>query len=338
MFLNTDYVDPQTLTGYARAALMDLDKNKFTLSRWLPNIPVNDLEYRFMQGGEGLIEAATYRNYDTEAPIGKRPGLTRKSGELPPISRKIPVTEYQRLKQRGLPAEVTTNLLTDTVRMVKSIAARMELARGDALVNASVTIAENGVAASLDYGRQGGHSVTAGASWALAGTDVIADLMTWTQLYSDDNSQDPGVLLTSKKVVGYLLRNTGFRNLLAGGLVNTPSIITLDALQSILSAYGLPRIETYDVSVSVAGSATRVIPDDKVLLLPPADSILGGTLYGVTAEAIDADFDISASEAPGIVAGSWSTKDPITLWTKADAIAMPVLANPDFAFVADVIP
>ncbi len=338
MFLNTDYVDPQTLTGYARAALMDLDKNQFTLSRFLPNKPVNDLEYRFMQGGEGLVEAATYRNYDTEAPIAKRPGLSRKSGELPPISRKIPVTEYLRLKQRNLPAEVTTNLLSDTVRMVKSIAARMELARGDALVNGSVTISENGVAASLDYGRQSGHSVTAGASWATASTDVLTDLTTWKQLYLDNNGVAPGVILTSTKVIGHLQRNTGFRNMLSGGTVGTPTVLTVAAIGEILNAYGLPAIVPYDVSVSVAGVATRVIPDDKVLLLPAGDSLLGATLYGVTAEAIDSDYSISATDAPGIVAGSWSTKDPINLWTKASAIAMPVLANPDFAFVADVIP
>jgi hypothetical protein len=338
MLLNTDYMDPQTLTGYARAVLMDLDVNRFTLSRWLPNRPVNDLEYRFFRGGEGLVEAATFRAYDTEAPIAKRPGLSRMSGELPPISRKIPVTEYLRLKSRNLPTEVTSNLLSDTERLIRGIAARMELARGDALVNGSVTIAENGVAASLAFGRQGGHSVTAGASWLTSSTDVIADLMAWTELYRDNNSVEPGVLLTSSKVVNALLKNAGFRSMLAGGLVATPSVITRDSLQQILSAYGLPRIETYDVSVSVGDVATKVIPDDKLLILPSGESVLGATLYGTTAEALSNDFQISASEAPGIVAGSWETKDPINLWTKADAIAMPVLANPDFAFVADVVP
>ncbi len=338
MFLNTDYVDPQTLTGYARAALADFDANQFKLSRWLPNRPVNDLEYRFVKGGEGLIEAATFRAWDTESPIGKRPGLTRVSGELAPISKKIPLAEYARLKQRNLPAEVTSNLYSDTVRLVKSVAARMELARGAALVGGAVTISENGLQASADFGRSGSHSVTAGTTWATASTDILGDLQTWTQLYLDDNGVLPGVILTSRKVLTYLQKNTGFQKIIYGGNSNAPAYLTVDAVQSTLDAYGLPRIETYDVSVNVGGVATKVIADDKVLLLPAADSILGATLYGVTAEAISNDYQITGGDEAGIVAGTWESKDPINLWTKANAVAFPVLANPDFSFVADVIP
>jgi hypothetical protein len=41
-------------------------------------------------------------------------------------------------------------------------------------------------------------------------------------------------------------------------------------------------------------------------------------------------------EEPGIVAGSYEDEDPIALWTKASAIGLPILANPDLSMVADV--
>src|SRR5688500_3455085 len=102
MLLSNEYIDPAELTGYVRAALADLEQNRFTLSRHLPTVAVDDLEYRFTRGGQGLTEAATIRAYDAESPIGARPGTSRVSGELPPISRKIRLGEYDRLRSRKL--------------------------------------------------------------------------------------------------------------------------------------------------------------------------------------------------------------------------------------------
>src|SRR5829696_6172389 len=101
MLLIRDYFQPAELTGYARAALADIPANQPTLARWLPYRMIDDLVYRFTRGGEGLTEAATYRSWDTESPIGNRAGMTRVQGELPPISRKLRQDEYTRLRLRS---------------------------------------------------------------------------------------------------------------------------------------------------------------------------------------------------------------------------------------------
>lgn len=337
MFLNTDYIDPAELTGYARAAAADLDINQFTLSRWLPNRLVDDLEYRFARGGDGLADAATFRAYDAESPIGSRPGISRVTGELPPISRKIRLGEYERLRQRKLADAVGNAIMSDAERMVQSVAARLELARGQALVTGKVTISENGVIAEADFGRAAGHTVTAAASWATTTTDIIGDLNTWRDVYVASTGQEPGSFVTSRKVMGYMLRNDAFRQLDAT-IVGTPSIVTPESVNNILSAHNLPPVITYDAQVRVSGSATRVIADDKFLMLPAVGSgEMGATLYGTTAESMEPEFGLAGSEA-GIVAGAYSTKDPVAIWTKAAAIAMPILANPDLSFAADVIP
>lgn len=337
MYVYTDYVSPDELTGFARAAAQDLEVNQFTLSRWLPASEVDDLQYRFTRGGEGLADAATYRAYDAESPIGSRPGVTRVTGELPPVSRKIRLGEYERLRQRRLNEAIGDAIMSDAERMTRAVMARVELARGQALVTGAVSISENGIVASADFGRSPGHTVTAAASWATATTDIIGDLSTWRDTYVATTGEEPGAILTSRQVVGYMLRNEAFRQLSAS-VAGTPSIVTQVALNATLDAYGLPQITVYDAQVRVDGTATRVVPADRLLFLPAAETgALGGTLYGTTAESMEPEYGLAGAE-PGIVAGAYATKDPVAVWTKAAAIALPVLANPDLSFCADVIP
>jgi hypothetical protein len=344
MLLNTEYVLPTELTGYARAALADFPVNQFALAQWLPNRTIDDLLYRFTRGGEGLTEAATFRAYDTESPIGKRPGVTRITGELPPISRKIRLGEYDRLRQRQATPAIRNAILDDTTRMVRAIAARLEMARGEALYTGKITLNENGVIATVDFGRKAGHTVTAATLWSdLTNSKPITDLMSWRDTYVATNGQDPGAILTSRRVASLLLQNAQIKNVAYPS--NSPaSLVTQSTVTAVLEAFGLPPIHIYDAQVSVSGTGTRVIPDDRVMLLPaptgssdPGGTDLGATLLGVTAESMEPDFGLdNESDQPGIVAGAYSTKDPVAVWTKAACIGLPVLANPDLTFCADV--
>lgn len=344
MLLNTDYVDPAELTGYTREALANLPRNQFLLAQWLPNRTVDDLDYRFLRGGEGLVEAANYRAYDTEAQIAARPGVTRVHGELPPISRKIRLGEYARLKQRKLDQKLGDQIFTDAERMMRAIAARYELARGSALVSGQLVLNENGVQATIDFGRDAGNTVTAGTVWSDPAATILSDLLTWRAAYiAINDGREPEALLTSEQVIAAMLRNTEFRALLAT-TAGTPSIVSRSAVDEVLRAHGLPPIQEYNASVRVNGAVTRVVPSDRVLMLPAAGdpndeqgTELGASLWGTTAEALSADYQIDEEEAPGIVAGAYETKDPVAMWTKASAIGVPILANPNLSFCADVL-
>jgi hypothetical protein len=338
MLINTDYITPVELTGFVRAAFADLQVNQFTLSQYLPNQLVDDLDFRLARGGAGLVEAGEFRTYDAESPIGSRPGIARISGELPPLSRKIRQGEYDRLRQRKLDGAIRQAILDDALAMTRALSARMELARGDALVNGSVTINENGLANFVvDFGRKASHSVTAGTLWSnVASATPVTDMMSWRDTFVATNGSEPGVAVTSRRVVAYLMQNAQFRNLVFPG-ANQPSLVTQDMLQQALAAFGLPPIRVYDAQVSVNKTPQRVIPDDRFLYLPSteADTQLGRTMWGTTAESLEAEFGLAGNE-PGMVAGAYTEKDPVALWTKAAAIGLPVLANPDLSFVADV--
>lgn len=338
MQLIDEFATPAELTGYARAALADRPENDFGLDRWLPNRTINDLSYRFTRGGGGLTEAATFRAYDASSDVGVRPGGARVSGELPPISRKIPVGEYERIRRRNIDtqnAEIRDAMLDDGVRLARQIEARMELARGEAIFNASVVLNENGVQASVDFGRAAGHTVTAGTVWSNVSADVIGDFQTWLEAYNDANGGDPDSVLISRAIWTALKRNTQLRGLSTTG-ATAPTVLTDSLLAAILADHGIPPLVRYDAKVNVGGVSTRITPNDKLAFLPAQGDALGQTLWGVPVEADDARYGLAGDEA-GIAVGAYKTEDPQTVWTRATAIALPVVAAPDLSFVADVL-
>lgn len=345
MLITTDYITPTELTGYARQALADLEVNQFTLSQFLPSEQVDDIDYRVTNAGLSFIDAASYRAYDAESAIARRPGFARISGELPPVSRKVRLGEYDRLRLRAASnqAPIVDAIYDDTDAMVRSVAARIELARGSALATGTVVLSEDGVTATVNFGRAGAHTgVAPGTAWTTtASSTPIADLIAWFTTYKTNNGGIvPGAILTSQKVLSLMLRSAEVRAFAAAN-GTTPSIVSPLVLNTILAAYSLPPIVVNDAQVNVIAdngsvTATRIIPENNLLLLPaPGRSVLGGTFWGTTSESLEADYGLSGDE-PGIVAGSYSTKDPVALWTKAAGIAMPVLANPNLSFQAVV--
>jgi hypothetical protein len=118
----------------------------------------------------------------------------------------------------------------------------------------------------------------------------------------------------------------------------TPVRINNETVDAIFAANGLPPVVLYDTLVRVEGVATRVIPANKILMLPPAGEPLGATFYGVTAEALKMAGKgfIVAQDMPGVVAVVTETESPIQTYTLGTAVAMPVLPNPELVLCATV--
>ncbi|MFG2292063.1 major capsid protein [Streptomyces sp. NPDC048603] len=340
MQLITNYATPAELTGYAREALRDREENTFSLNRWLPNDTINDLTYRFNRGGGGLVEAAVFRAFDAESDIGSRAGASRVTGELPPLSRKMPVGEYEQIRMRNVDtqgSEIRDAMEADAVKLVSAIAARIELARGQALFTGAVTIAENGVQASVDFGRAAGHTVTAGTVWSSTETALAYDdLQSWLDTYNTTNGTLPAYTLMSRKIYNFLRRNKQIRELAFSGASSAPTVLTRDALNAALGDFDIPPVVIYDAKVSVGGAATRVTPEDKICFLPDQGDAAGKTMWGVPVEANDPRYGLQG-DAAGVAVGAYKSEDPQTVWTRATAIALPVLAAPDLTFVADVL-
>jgi hypothetical protein len=342
MALWTDIIDPATLTGYARASLADYEASKGTLARWLPNRTIADIVARFVAGQSGLVDVADFRAYDTEITIGKGPDGKRITIELPAVGRDIPISEYNQLRALGAnPSDeaILASIQRTTDVVVRSVADAVERMRGVVLQTGKATLAGF---MDDDFGRAAGHTVNAPALWSVANTDALGQMTSWSDTYTDANGVPPGALLMSTRVLRAMATLDQFKTQLLNG-ASRPA--TVEDVKDTVSAAGLPPIYTYDRRVSIAGVATKVLSDDRVLLLPePVDTDdwagteLGATFWGRTLSSVEADWGIEDAEQPGLVAGVYrNQKPPMIAEVISDGIALPVLANANLSFVADVL-
>jgi hypothetical protein len=339
-----DLVEPAVLTNYVREFDNEVLRNQFGLEQWLPNISNPELEYRVTKNSFRDVDVAEYRSFDTQPTMTGRQGFERIRGELVPLGRQIPLTEEDHHRLRALGSaggnsSLVNDIFADAERMVRAVQARVELARGQVLTTGSFTLAENGLAMSADFGVFTGHAPVAGTAWSNTAAPILSNLLAWTELYVDDTGVEPGVILMSRKALGYCFLNTEMRQA-AGFGGTTPTRLNVEMVDAIFAANGLPPVVLYDTRVRVNGVATRVIPEDKVLLLPPPGESLGATHYGITAEAmfLAEEGMIEMADAPGVVAVNYKNDAPVQTFTAAHAIAVPVMPNTSLVICADVIP
>lgn len=343
MALILDLVDPQELQGYVRGVQIEEERNRFQLQNYLPNENIDEIEWRITTADLVQPDAAMIRAWDTESPIGSRQGARRLMGELPPISKKMRLGEEERLRKRALERgsnqEIVNAIYNDAATLTRSVLARIEMARGEVLETGKVIFNENGVQQTVDFGRTAGHTVTAGTKWDVVATATpIADMRSWVQTYIDKNGVAPALALTSSSVIGYLMQSAEIRAL-ATTIAGVPGLVTLGTVQQVFAAFGLPPLVPYDTAVRVAGVSTRVTNVKKLTFLPPADEPLGKTFFGTTAEALELQEAnaIASDQAPGMVSTVHKMDDPVSIWTKVAAIALPTLPNPDLTFTATVL-
>ena len=145
------------------------------------------------------------------------------------------------------------------------------------------------------------------------------------------------------------MQNTAIQKAVNG--VNMQGVLVTNAqLRAWLDdEYGISTVITDDLSYSTPYTLDsdgrtevhqhRYYPKSKVTFFGTANGMrLGAGLWGVPPEV-----DLAAYYEGGVqnrdvytYISQWSEKDPAVLWTKASALFMPVLFNPDSLYVATV--
>lgn len=339
MRIVTDVVDLAEMTQVVRA----LEFPEFSLRQFLPDVTREDIRFRITRTRRETRRVAPYRAFDAESPIGARPGVETRSGALPPISEKLPLTEGEQLEldalYRNMDRALVNQLFDDAATEARAVAGRLELARGEVLSTGSITIAENGLDLdAVDFGVPASHIAASAAAHDDPATDVLGDLFDWRQEYIDTNGFAPGRILTTSAVRIGWGRNEGFRQL-AGSILGTPSRVSTPQVNAVFEEYDLPPITTYDrKAVGTDGVERRIIPEGTVIFLPPEGERLGNTQLGVTAEArrLAQARAIANEDLSGMTAVTMVSDDPVTMWTKVSALGLPIIDNPDALFIADV--
>lgn len=344
MGYNTTYRTAAQLTAEARAAA-DNAHVGFLLSSFLPNRDNLGLSFDFDLNNLTLPDAATFRSFDTEAPFGTTVGTQTRSGKLPPISRKLRVTEYDQLALYYASDAIGNKIDDYARRLGTGLEARLELARGQAVETGTVTINENNLKFTIDYGRKAAHNVTAGTLWSTLTAPAPTNLLSWQATYNATNGYNWGVALMSTQTLLYLQQNTAIINAVVGSAAGR-TILSRDEVQAYFTSYGFGRILLTDdtpqkATVNVGGAPTRVLSQNKITFAPepiPTDNggVLGGTDWGIPSEAIQTKYGIPEAERAGIFAACLDSEDPEGLNVLNSAIALPILENANATFTATV--
>lgn len=319
----------------------------FTLDQILPNV-YEDRNTIDLATVTRTNRTARFRAFDGRLHVSERDTGVTKQVKLPPLSTSLSTGELERLQLEfarsggGSLGTIVNAVYNDTTNLTREVQARMEQARGDVLTDGKFTLAgEGGLFLEADYGVPGNHLVAPGTLWTTTATaTIVANETAWSNTYLATNGFRPGGQIVSTRVLNLMLQNAEIRSL-AASLAGTPALVTRAAVDNVLAAFGLPPIVmVYDTLVDVDGVSTNVIPDDRVIFVPPNVRDLGRTVWGVTATALElvnsSVVDFSIEEAPGIVAVIEKIGPPYREFVFVDAVGMPVLDQPSLLMVADV--
>lgn len=325
-------VDPADIIAYANAVPEPAD---FLLTREIvPNTEIQNVKYRIKRSTR-YQGTAKFRAYDTETPIGRREvAHSFTEGMLPPVGQKLFVGELETILlaiQRGADdQELVDALYDDAENNVQAIRARMELAAGDLLLDGVFSLVdENRLTLEADFGVASGFLPTAAIYWTAANAKPLDDEQAWIRYLIDNGPGRPGRAVTSHRIASLFATNLQYQEAFFGRNQSAYPTLTPGQVASVRAAYGLPPITEYDTKVRVDGQDVRVLPENRYLLLPSDSSSFAETQYGITAEAIalsrNGNPRIEREDLPGIYVTTHEKDDPVQVWTKGSAVAMPVM-------------
>lgn len=328
------------LTGAARAfydAAMQAELAKNSLSAFFPDTQVDSIDLRLEDFDFSRPEIAKNRAWDAEPFRGSTAKAGFRTFQNVPISQAEVLSELDQLRARLSNNDKILNLVYGSLtRQVNAVIDALEYQRGLTLTNAKFTATtRGGVKFEDEWGRAPEANPTSAIQFNNSDADILGELEKFSDAYKKLNGFRPGTILVSPTIKRAIARNKQFTvNLNNGGYIpgNTAQV------NAVLENNELPALTTYERDVNVGGVLTPVLDPKNIYLLPPsAQGILGNTVFSPTTASMEAGF--SPAEQAGIYAGIHQRPTvPSTREVVVDAVAMPVLSNPNFAFVSKVLP
>jgi hypothetical protein len=292
---------------------------------------------------------AAYRSFDGLIHVSARDAGSGKFVELIPFSDSLNKGEYERIAEQIAflggtnRAAQTRAAYNDADRLMGTMHNRVELAWGDVLNDGILTINEGGFSGEADYGIPANQKAApAGAAWTDANQATarpLTDLEAQQEVRIANGNARAAQMLMSRARRSILRRNKEVIDAVYGSTQGRTSV-TVAELNDLLESEDLPTVVTYDTQLNVDGADQRVLPADKVVLLPENPSDAGTMVYGLTATALEIVgsglAEMTFGNAAGIVGVVEKVGPPYREFTFVDAVGMPVLTNAGLVSVLDV--
>ena len=293
---------------------------------------------------------AQFHGFDTEAQQTFRVPVDTHNIEKGLIKVKLNQSERMRaLLRAGVKNdELYDYVLNDGIRLADQVVTRSKVAKNEMLATGQVTIKENNLDLTVDYGvpdAQKGLTVDFGAG---ATTPVDEQLESLIDTAISNGNAING-FITSRAIMNKLRKNTAIQKAING--VNMQGVLVSNAdLRAYLSEeYGINNIVINDLTYGVDGGISngrpvvlkkRYFPENGITFFSAnQNGKLGDGLWGDPPETDVAQYlnGSTSTESPYVYVSQWAENDPAVLWTKASALFMPVLYNPNSLYIASAI-
>lgn len=290
---------------------------------------------------------AQFHGFDTESQKTFRIPIDTHNIEKGLIKVKINQSERLRaLSRAGVQGDqrLYDYVLQDGIRLADQVITRTKVAKNELMATGKVTIKENNLDLTVDYG------VPASRTAYTIDLSYDADVASAIQEIVDE-ATDNGVtingMMTSLKNITKL-RNNQLLQVAINGNASAGAQLSRSALESYFAdEFGIDTIITNDLRYGSAAeinaegrpviTQNRYYPQNKITFFATnPGGRLGIGLWGDSPEA-DASgfFDVKGSTvSPYVYIMQWMETDPAVLWTKASSLFMPVLYSPDSLFIA----
>jgi len=292
---------------------------------------------------------AQFHAFDTESQKTFRIPIDTHNVEKGLIKVKINQSERMRaLTRAGVQNDAMFDyVINDGIRLADQVFTRSKVAKNELMATGKVTIKENDLNLTVDYGVP-----KANTAYTLDfSSDAAEDISSQIQAIIDD-ATSKGVtingMMTSKASISKL-RNNEALQVIIGGASAKGQLIRRAALDAYLEEeFGIDTIITNDLTYGKSATigadgrpviaTARYFPKDKVTFFASnPGGKLGTGLWGNPPEVDDFEIRVGSSGvSPYVYVSQWFEQDPHVLWTKASALFMPVLYNPDSLFIASV--
>ena len=292
---------------------------------------------------------AQFHGFDTETQATFRVPVDTHNIEKGLIKVKINQSERLRAIMRaGVQGDdaIYDYVMNDGIRLADQVFTRSKVAKNELMATGKVTIKENNLNLTVDYGVP--------ASQTAYTLDLAADADIDGQIQDIiDDATDKGVtitgMLTSKRNITKMRKNGTLQTTILGN-VGAGALVPRTALEAHLEEeFGIEQVLTNDLTYGASAkikadgkpqiTTKRYFPEDTVTFFAtnPAGRI-GVGLWGDPPELDVPQFMPSAQSevSPFVYLSQWIENDPVVLWTRASALYMPVLYNPNSLFIAKV--
>lgn len=293
---------------------------------------------------------AQFHGFDTEAQKTFRTPVDTHNIEKGLIKVKLNQSERLReLTRSGVQGEqaIYDYVMNDGLRLADQVVTRTKVAKNEVLATGKMTIKENDLDLTIDYGVPANHLNKTIDFGAGADADVPSQLQSLVDDATDEGVTLTGIALSSKMLTKF--RQNAALQKAVNGVNGEGILLRRSALEAYLSEeYGINRIVVNDQTYAIPNGTDatgrplvvtkRYFPQDKISFFAANPSgRIGAGLWGNPPEvdAARAFGSVGTSGAsPYVYISQWGETDPAVLWTKASGLFVPVLYNPNNLYVA----